>query len=419
MFNIKIYSILILCALHISLTAQKDRTFYIEKITQICPDNVVFDYEAKDNLIEVEYECEGELIETALDLEGNIIYSESPYQLGSVLLTKIEKKVTKKYSNWIIDESTLVTTRDTTYIKVELLQDGIKENLYFTETGKYFKIKNIQMSEDWNAQKLANNAHYQNAPYDFSNPTITWELPDLLREISGMDIIGDSVMYCVQDELGIVFKYNLLSSEIAKMHRFTDIGDFEDITIAGDSVLVLRSDGALFSLNYKNYKGQVKNYHPQFGCLNLEGLHYDKKSRTAYAVCKDKPLKEVGNERYIYSFSIKNKEKVSHDMSIKLDEINAFIGRKFAEIVTKPITFNPSAIAIHPLTKEMYVLSATNRMIAIYDNEKQLVDAYPLPSEVFYKPEGLIFNDVGDLYISSEGIKNGSFSSEVCLFRKR
>ncbi len=419
MFSKKIYFVIVSSILSLTSIAQKDRTFYIEKISKICPDHVVFDYEEKDFLVEIEYECEGELIETALDKEGNFMYSESPYQLGNVLQTKIEKKVTKKYSNWVIDESSLVTTRDTSYIKIELLQDGLKENLYFTETGKYFKIKNIQMSEDWNLGNLSNNTYYQNAPYDFSNPTATWELPDILREISGMDILGDSVMYCIQDELGIVFQYDLLSSEVDKMYRFTDIGDFEDITIVGDDVVVLRSDGTLFSLNFKNFTGQINEYHPQFDCLNLEGLQYDKASSKVYAVCKDKPLNEEGNERNIYNFPLKNKERVSFYMSIKLDEINGFVSSKFSEIITKPITFNPSAIAIHPITNDMYVLSATNRMLAIYNDKKELVDAYLLPSEKFYKPEGLMFNDKGDLYISSEGIKNGSFSSEVCFFKKR
>lgn len=78
----------------------------------------------------------------------------------------------------------------------------------------------------------------------------------------------------------------------------------------------------------------------------------------------------------------------------------------------KQLQLNPSALAIHPLTGDWYVLSATNRLLAVY-SQGQLMSVYPLPAEVYYKPEGMTFCPNGDLYLSSEGMKNGYIGGEI------
>ncbi|WP_010526460.1 hypothetical protein [Thermophagus xiamenensis] len=73
-------------------------------------------------------------------------------------------------------------------------------------------------------------------------------------------------------------------------------------------------------------------------------------------------------------------------------------------------------MAVHPVTGEVFVLSADNRLLTIYGNKK-LKSVYPLAEELFYKPEGLGFADNGDLYISSEGIKNGFLKGQIHYFK--
>jgi hypothetical protein len=57
-------------------------------------------------------------------------------------------------------------------------------------------------------------------------------------------------------------------------------------------------------------------------------------------------------------------------------------------------------------------------LIAIYKNEK-LINVFPLPSELYYKPEGLAFTPNGDLYLSSEGIKNGYIDGQIYFFARK
>ncbi|MBE0654819.1 MAG: hypothetical protein IH594_13540 [Bacteroidales bacterium] len=103
---------------------------------------------------------------------------------------------------------------------------------------------------------------------------------------------------------------------------------------------------------------------------------------------------------------------------IDLDEMDKMLNEKYPELAMEKVQFNPSAIAVHPLTNEKYILSATQRMIAIY-RDKKLIDLFPLPSELYYKPEGLDFTEIGDLFISSEGMKKGYLDGQIFFLKMR
>src|SRR5690606_4731101 len=118
-------------------------------------------------------------------------------------------KLDKKYYGWVIDEFSLVKTTDTSFYKAEMIKSGIEENVYFTLDGKYFKSKNIVVNESWNIESLSHSQYYKDAPYNFLHPDKTFDLPEILKEISGIALADNNTMYCIQDETGIVFKYDL------------------------------------------------------------------------------------------------------------------------------------------------------------------------------------------------------------------
>ena len=43
-----------------------------------------------------------------------------------------------------------------------------------------------------------------------------WELPEILREVSGIAYMGKNRIACIQDEDGIIFIYDLSTSAIVK-----------------------------------------------------------------------------------------------------------------------------------------------------------------------------------------------------------
>ncbi len=253
------------------------------------------------------------------------------------------------------------------------------------------------------------------APYNFLHPDKVYELPEVLKEISGIAFDGKDKMYCVQDEIGAVFQFDIQKEEITGMFRFSDVGDFEDLAIRDDQIYVLRSDGAVFSFNYKNYDGVVKQVSLPVSCINMEGLCYDPAETRFLIACKDYTIGEETENRIIYASEAGDLSEVRRTLTIEQEKTDIFWRQKYTQAPADSIRINPSAVAVHPVTGDIYVLSASDRLMAIF-RENRLVDIIALPSELYYKPEGMTFSGSGDLYLSSEGMKKNAPGGQIFFF---
>ncbi|HON53875.1 MAG TPA: hypothetical protein PLS12_11750, partial [Bacteroidales bacterium] len=272
-------------------------------IETICKDADIIEVEKKIDYTEVEFTCKGINYEVGIDLQGNIIYTEKAVSQNEIPFENIQKKIIKKYPDWSIDEFSIVDLPDTSFIKVELLRNGIEENAFFTLDGKWFKPKNYVGKDTWNIHDLSETVYYSASAYNYLNPTTIIDLPETLREISGIAVVNNTTLLCVQDELGAVFSLDLQKQEITNMFRFTDIGDFEDIAYNNDTAYVLRSDGTIFSFAYTNFTGNIQQKIVQASSLNIEGLCYNPFSQSFLLASKAPTVGKPDAERYIYEFT--------------------------------------------------------------------------------------------------------------------
>lgn len=256
----------------------------------------------------------------------------------------------------------------------------------------------------------------KNPGYHFSQPDQTLILPDTLREISGLTFLTQSTVGCVQDENGIVFIYDIVNNVIQKQFSFHLDGDYEGIARVEKTLYVLRSDGTLFEItDYDQADFKLDTFATGIPVSNNEGLCYDKENNRLLIGCKSKPGKgaEFKNVRVVYGFDLSSK-KLS---SAPVFEFDLRTIRKFAEenqvilpLKTKKngtsetvIKFTTSAIAIHPLTKKLYLLSSTDPLIFVFDMTGKIEYMELLDKKLFNKSEGITFLKNGDLLISNEG----------------
>lgn len=395
-------------------TLEKD---YLKEIRKNCDNPDIVEIERKKDYIEIEYLCDGKLFELVIDRKSDAMVTESETDMSKIT-TGILKKLNKSYPDWTVDEFTKVTLNDTTLYKVEMVKDGIEQNVYFTLTGKIFKASNFLASDKWNSDVLKDNDIYNSSSYDFFNPLKAIDLPEILNEVSGISIKDQGMVYCIQDEIGSVFFYNMDKETIEGIYRFSEIGDFEDITFHDKTAYILRSDGAIFTVNLEDYSKNTNMQYLPIQSLNFEGISYDAMNESFLIACHDKNISDTINNKNIFRYyPKKNSDNIYKELSISVDNVNEFFKKHYSAIKVSTISFSPSAIALHPLTGDYYILSATDRMIIIYDSKKNFKTIYALPSNIFYKPEGIGFYPNGDLLISNEGTKNGFIKPNLLLFK--
>jgi hypothetical protein len=240
--------------------------------------------------------------------------------------------------------------------------------------------------------------------YDLNNP-VKYYMPESLKEISGIAFHhgkSDS-LYAEEDEDGKVYYFHPGDKQISHS-RFGKAGDYEDIAILGEQVILLRSDGVFFVFPFKEVRNRdIQNVQKWTDILpsgEYEGLYADEKTNQLYVLCKhcDDDNTAKSSTGYIFKLSSDGSVKQTGQFSINVREIEALLGKK-------KIAFHPSALAKNQNTNEWYILSSVNKVLVVTDANWKVKAAYPIRPSLFVQPEGIAFDNKNNLYISNEGDK--------------
>ncbi len=257
-------------------------------------------------------------------------------------------------------------------------------------------------------------------PYELDEPDATFELPDRLKEVSGLSMTADGQhLAAIDDEKGVIFLLDKNTGAIMQEVNFWEDGDYEGLEIVGNDAFAVKSSGKLFLV--KNFLSENRETVQLPSCLNkendVEGLGFDPLGNRLLVGCKGKG--EVGEngalKRAIYAFSLDKMEMLATPVfMLTLENIQAYLDHcqsndhkeKLQEYFTPgtpELKFSPSGIAVHPVTGEIYVTSSTGKMLLVLTQEGKIVNFEKLKKTIHTQPEGLCFDADGTLFISNEG----------------
>jgi uncharacterized protein YjiK len=231
----------------------------------------------------------------------------------------------------------------------------------------------------------------------------TWQLPEILKEISGIAYIDAERIACVQDEVGTIFIYNILTNGIESEVPFGPPGDYEAIAVVNNDAYVAVADGRIIEISaYLSDNPGVKEYGTHLTVTqNVEGLCHDKKNKRLLVAIKDQ---EEGSPLYkgIYSFDLVTKTMPVKPV-MKIDLQDPIFGKPSFK---KPqALIQPSEIAINPSTGDFFISDAVRSQVLIMDQEGKIKALHALNKSEFIHPEGIMFTPSGELFIANEGSK--------------
>lgn len=238
--------------------------------------------------------------------------------------------------------------------------------------------------------------------YDINKPT-KYGMPDALQEISGFDFAdgNNATIYAQQDEDGIVFSVPIGTKDETKT-KFAEKGDYEDISVVKGWVIVLKSNGTLYTFPLSETKNpeakgviESKDLIPK---AEYEGMYADETSGQIYVLCKTckKDKGSTNASGYILSLQANGTIKSAGEFAVDAAAVDGITGKKKG-------AFHPSALAKNPLTNEWYIVSSVNKVLLVADEKFKIKNAYHLTSNIYNQPEGIAFDKQGNLFISNEG----------------
>jgi len=239
--------------------------------------------------------------------------------------------------------------------------------------------------------------------YDLTSPR-KFLMSEALHEISGITFIrpNDDTLYAIEDEDGKLFYFKPGSGKLAYA-KFGKHGDYEDVTVVdGNYLVVLRSDGSLFSFPADEIRrgGKIKHVDESLNVLppgEYEGLYGDG-GPDVYALCKNCKQDDQRDEVSVYKLNHRKDchFAVTSHFTVDVSHINLPEEQRKKK-------FHPSCLARHPITREWYIISSVNKVLLILDDHWKLKSAYSLKPLLFKQPEGLAFDSKGNMYVSNEG----------------
>ncbi|HEY0731278.1 MAG TPA: SdiA-regulated domain-containing protein [Chitinophagaceae bacterium] len=178
---------------------------------------------------------------------------------------------------------------------------------------------------------------------------------------------------------------------------FAEQQDFEDILKVDSSIYVLVSNGTILSVN-KSDSEIITERHPFWSTQknDFESMYYDDSAKSIIMICKSCAHEKGKNIRTAYRFDL---ESMRFDTAVYYT-INAKEVQNYLK--DGVVKVNPSAAAIHPIEKRLYILSSSGNVIIVTDLKGKVQHVSRLHPTFYPQAEGITFAPNGDLYISNE-----------------
>ncbi len=250
--------------------------------------------------------------------------------------------------------------------------------------------------------------------YSIDNPLASIFLNYDLKEISGIECsLDDKYLYAVNDEKAELFVLNISTGEVIEKINFGKPDDYEGLCMVNNLVYIAESNGNLKAVNPITKK-RVATYDCRLSRKNdIEGLAYDISTKSLLLAAKghSKLDGHKKGKRSIFKipisdFKVEKKPFLTIDLekSIKSLIPNVNIDTETVGILNKRVKeFAPSGLAIHPLTKDLYMLSARGKILIVLTPDGNLQAVVFLNKNENQQPEGICFKKDGTMFISNEG----------------
>jgi secreted PhoX family phosphatase len=236
--------------------------------------------------------------------------------------------------------------------------------------------------------------------YNIARPE-KYFMPESLLEISGITFQNGEhdTIYAIQDEQGRLFRM-ALGEKRQYNAKFGKQGDYEDVAIVKGKAIILKSNGSLFTFPFADHiYDEVDSVAEWKGLIpkgEYEGMYGDEATGKLYIVCKNCPQDNSKDQVTGYILQVGDSIYQTGTFQIDVDQIKSFTGK-----VKRG--FRPSGLAKNPVTGEWFLVSAVNKLLVVTDANWKIKEACFLNGNVFNQPEGITFDNAGNMYISNEG----------------
>jgi hypothetical protein len=241
-------------------------------------------------------------------------------------------------------------------------------------------------------------------------------LGKVLNEVSGLNFNRDNnSLLAISDSKRKIYEINLKTQKLKDYaEKFAEQADFEDLVKVGNIVFVLISDGTILAVPPNTKDSTGTEVYPFWSKEknDFEAMYYDPSVNGLIILCKSCAHEKGQGSRTAFRFDLSAKKFDSTMFfEISTDSVKAAVKNNDA-------SFKPSAAAIHPIDKRLYILASSGQLLVITDTRGKVIEVYNLNPDRNPQAEGIGFSPNGTMFISNEG-KYGKATLQVFSYKGR
>ena len=248
------------------------------------------------------------------------------------------------------------------------------------------------------AKLLATRIAYADAHPDKNVTLAMWLMPPELNEISGLALTARGTVFTHDDNVARVYEIDPKTGILLKSFSLLDNpkGDFEAITIAGNDIYLMDSDGKLFKFREGADGKQVPYTWFDTGLgkqCEFEGLTYEPDSSRLLMVCKRFVDKKAPHGLLIFRIPLPLGDLAGvTTLRVPIEEV---VGKNHWKNI------HPSDINIDPMTGNYVIVASREKALVVLSPDGDVVRSEPLPGE-HRQPEGIAVTKDSLLLVSDE-----------------
>ncbi|MGQ0764817.1 MAG: SdiA-regulated domain-containing protein [Gemmatimonadota bacterium] len=229
-----------------------------------------------------------------------------------------------------------------------------------------------------------------------SDPLARWLLPDDLREISGLALLKDGRLIAHGDEHSRVYVLDPRRGTHLKQFTIGRTGDFEGVTVMGDTIVLATSDGRLFFFG-EGTDGETVPHRLEDTRLGkeceFEGVVWDEVINSIVLVCKNVQTKKLRDHLVLYRWSL---DSLS---SPRVTTLALPLGNDEGPLPWASL--HPSDITIDPASGHYVIVAAPEKVLLVLTREGSVIRTEQLP-DGHPQTEGIAITTDSVLVLSDE-----------------
>lgn len=265
--------------------------------------------------------------------------------------------------------------------------------------------------------RKATNFQKEDGYFDLQHPNSVQTLPMGIQPFSDVTLFDSTHLIGLDGKNGSLFMYDMVANSVSPFLSW-DLGAKICNISTMDSTLLLVDDAKHIHFLYSPYdEASLKT-------LNLDNEQFEatsvcihQESHRLFLMTSNEERTEGYSSSSVYAYNL-NQQKLNAQplFSISGEDIEAFaIQNKLIaphsdlsiiDDTLESMNFTPSAIAVHPKTNEIYVLSRGDHSLVVFNQFGEIVNFTSLDKTTFSNPSAMTFKKNGDLVITDGNMMN-------------